>query len=40
VTPTPEADRKAKNVEKIAKILDCRKPEKVLFLDESHFLFQ
>ena len=36
----PEAGRKAKNAQKIAKILDSRKPEKVLFSDESHFLFQ
>jgi len=27
-------------VQKIAKILDCGKPEKVLFSDESHLLFQ
>jgi len=26
-------------VQKIAKILDCGKPEKVLFSDERHFLF-
>ena len=33
----PEAGRKAENVQKIAKILYCRKPEKVLFSDESNF---
>jgi len=27
-------------VQKIALILDCRKPEKVLFSDESHIFFQ
>jgi len=27
-------------VQKLALILDCRKPEKVLFSDESHFFFQ
>jgi len=27
-------------MQKIALILDCRKPEKVLFSDESHFFFQ
>jgi len=26
-------------VQKIALMLDCRKPEKVLFSDESNFLF-
>jgi len=40
VTPPTEAGGKAENVQKIIKILDCRKPEKVLFSDESHFLFQ
>jgi len=35
-----EAGRKAKNVQKIAWILDCRKPEKVPFSDVTHLLFQ